>query len=52
MEDFETIEDKVAMDCECEDIASQDEDYIHINRFRYKEIEASVHALLKEHGLL
>lgn len=48
MDNFETIEDKVAMDCRCEDIASQEEG--HIDRFHYKQVEAMVNKLLKDFG--
>ena len=48
MDDFETIYDKVEMDCRCEDIASQEEEYI--DRFHYKQVEAMVHQMMKEHG--
>lgn len=48
MNDFETIYDKVEMDCRCEDIASQEEGYI--DRFHYKQVEAMVNKLLKDFG--
>lgn len=46
MNDFETIYDKVEMDCRCEDIASQEEG--HRDRFHYKQVEAMVDKLLKD----
>lgn len=49
MDDFETIYDKVEMDCRCEDIASQEEEG-HIDRFHYKQVEAMVNKLLKDFG--
>ena len=48
MDDFETIYDKVEMDCRCEDIASQEEG--HTDRFHYKQVEAMVNKLLKDFG--
>ena len=48
MDDFETIYDKVEMDCRCEDTASQEEG--HIDRFHYKQVEAMVNKLLKGFG--
>ena len=48
MDDFETIYDKVEMNCICEDIASQEEG--HIDRFHYKQVEAMVNKLLKDFG--
>lgn len=48
MDDFETTEDKVEMDCRCEDIKSQEEG--HIDRFHYKQVEAMVNKLLKDFG--
>ena len=48
MDSFETIHDKVAFDCRCEDIASQEEGYK--DRFHYKECEAMVNKLLKDLG--
>lgn len=48
MDDFETIYDKVEMDCRCEDIVSQEEG--RIDKFRYKQVEASVNELLRGFG--
>lgn len=48
MDDFETIYDKVEMDCRCEDIASQEEG--HIDRFHYKQVEDMVNKLLRDFG--
>ena len=48
MDDFETMYDKVAFECRCEDIASQEEG--HIDKFHYKQVEASVNELLKDFG--
>lgn len=48
MDDFETMYDKVAFECRCEDIASQEEG--HIDKFHYKQVEARVNELLKDFG--
>ena len=53
MDDFETMYDKVAFECRCEDIASQEDEEegrVHIDRFRYKQMEAMVNELLRDFG--
>ena len=53
MDDFETMYDKVAFECRCEDIASQEDDEeerVHIDKFHYKQVEDMVHQMMKEHG--
>ena len=53
MDDFETMYDKVAFECRCEDIASQEDEEegrVHIDKFHYKQVEASVNKLLRDFG--
>ena len=53
MDNFETMYDKVAFECRCEDIASQEDEEegrVHIDKFHYKQVEARVNELLKDFG--